>query len=183
MRTALLDLAVYRRSATDEDQCSLPYGNAVTIRREHYPGVQVSIIHPDSEPPLIVCEKVGGSIPSIIFQTKCTSVWRCILLGADDEIRIFESLAITGLQLVKFLSTHKHEQKSHSFATFAKFRCIRASYFHPCSDKTEHPESSLIVELFCPFQSLTERHRRVHRRHERGYAAAADIHCIFSQRT
>ena len=117
-------------------------------------------------------------------------------------------LAITGLQLVKFLSTHKHVQKSHSFATFAKFRCIlsssfsstlgeskfcvhviamgigcRASYFHPCSDKTKHPESSLIVELFCPFQCLTERHRRVHRRHERGYAAAADIHCIFSQRT
>lgn len=129
-------------------------------------------------------------------------------LGADNEIRIFESLAITGLQLVKFLSTHKHEQKSHSFATFAKFRCIlsssfsstlgeskfcvhviamgvgcHASYFHPCSDKTKHPESSLIVELFCPFQCLTERHRRVHRRHERGYTAAADIHCIFSQRT
>ena len=131
-----------------------------------------------------------------------------LLPGADDEIRIFESLAITGLQLVKFLSTHKHEQKSHSFATFAKFRCIlsssfsstlgeskfcvhviamgvgcRASYFHPRSDKAEHPDSSLIVELFCPFQSLTERHRRVHRRHERGYAAAADIHRIFSQRT
>ena len=46
------------------------------------------------------------------------------LLGADNEIRIFEFLAITGLQLVKFLSTHKHDQKSHSFATFAKFRCI-----------------------------------------------------------
>ena len=40
---------------------------------------------------------VGGSIPSIIFQTKCTSVWRCILLGADNEIRVFEPLAITGL--------------------------------------------------------------------------------------
>ena len=25
-----------------------------------YPGVQVIIIHPDSEPPLIICEKVGG---------------------------------------------------------------------------------------------------------------------------
>ena len=65
-----------------------------------YPGVQVNIVHPDSEPPLIVCEKVGGSIPSVIFQTKCTSVWRCILLGADDEIRVFEPLAITWLQLV-----------------------------------------------------------------------------------
>ena len=53
-----------------------------------YPGVQVSIIHPDSEPPMIVREKVGGSIPSVIFQTKCTSVWRCILLGADSGSRI-----------------------------------------------------------------------------------------------
>ena len=52
-----------------------------------YPDVQVSIIHPDSEPPLIVCKKVGGSIPSVIFQTKCTSVWRCILLGADGGSR------------------------------------------------------------------------------------------------
>ena len=29
--TGALDLAVYRRSAADGDQCSLPYGNAVTI--------------------------------------------------------------------------------------------------------------------------------------------------------
>ena len=59
--TGALDLAVYRRSATDEDQCSLPYGNAVTIRREHYPGVQVSIVHPDSEPPLITATKRLGT--------------------------------------------------------------------------------------------------------------------------
>jgi len=32
------------------------------------------------------------------------------LLGVDDDIRVFEPLAITGLQLVKFLSTHKYMQ-------------------------------------------------------------------------
>ena len=58
-------------------------------------------LHPYTEPPVISLEKVGGSIPSVIFQTKCTSVWRCILLGADDEIRVFNPLAITGVQPVE----------------------------------------------------------------------------------
>ena len=62
-----------------------------------YPGVQVSIIHPDSEPPLIVCEKVGGSPPVVTAPSKRHHLSVVPLLGADDEIRVFEPLAITGL--------------------------------------------------------------------------------------
>ena len=34
--------------------------------------------------------------------------------GADDEIRVFEPVAITRLQIVENISTHSFHQKSHS---------------------------------------------------------------------
>ena len=51
------------------------------------------------------------------------------LLGADDEIHVFEPLAITGLQLVEKVSAHSFHQNSHSFAAFAKYRIILSSSF------------------------------------------------------
>ena len=50
--------------------------------------------------------KVGGSIPSIIFQTKCTPVRRCILLGADGQIRSF---VIQSLQASADVASHMFE--------------------------------------------------------------------------
>ena len=72
-----------------------------------YPGVQVSIVHPDSEPPLISLEAVGGSPPVVAAPSKIHHLSVVPLPGADNEIRVFEPLAITGIQLVKNLSTHK----------------------------------------------------------------------------
>ena len=42
------------------------------------------------------------------------------LLGADDGIRVFEALAITGLQLVEKVSAHSFHQKSHSFSDYSQ---------------------------------------------------------------
>jgi hypothetical protein len=50
-------------------------------------------------------------------------------IGADDETRVFEPLAITGLQLVEKVSAHSFHQNSHSFAAFAKYRIILSSSF------------------------------------------------------
>ena len=51
------------------------------------------------------------------------------ILGADDETRVFEPVAITRLQVVENISTHSFHQKSHSFAAFAKYRIILSSSF------------------------------------------------------
>jgi hypothetical protein len=42
------------------------------------------------------------------------------IFGADDGIRVFEPLAITGVQPVEKISTHSFHQKSHSFTTSPK---------------------------------------------------------------
>ena len=88
----------YRRSCVDGDQCSLPYGNAVVI-----------------EESIIVCEKVVGSAHDHI-PLKKDWINQSFFSGADDEIRVFEPLAITGLQPVEKISAHSFHQKSHSFA-------------------------------------------------------------------
>ena len=49
--------------------------------------------------------------------------------GADNEIRVFEPLAITGSQPVEIISTHSFHQKSHSYATFVKLWCNLSSSF------------------------------------------------------
>ena len=52
-----------------------------------YPGVHVNIVHPDSEPPLILCEKVGGSPPVVAAPSKRHRLAVVPLLGADEGIR------------------------------------------------------------------------------------------------
>ena len=52
-----------------------------------------------------------------------------LFFGADDEIRVFEPVAITRLQVVENISTHSFHQKSHSFSLFAKSRCNLSSSF------------------------------------------------------
>ncbi len=68
------------------------------------PGVQLSIVHPDSEPPLLLCEKVEGS-SSVMFHRKRTA-GPPFFCGADDEIHVFEPLTITGVQVVAKITTH-----------------------------------------------------------------------------
>ena len=51
------------------------------------------------------------------------------IFGADNGIRVFEPLAITGVQPVEKISTHSFHQKSHSFATFARSQCKCSSSF------------------------------------------------------
>ena len=63
-----------------------------------YPGVQVNIVHPDSEPPLIVCEKVGGSIPQS-NSTKIAVVFTTAifveLMGGVEQINNSETIEIS----------------------------------------------------------------------------------------
>ena len=72
---------------------------------------------------------VGGSPPSGLIPTENALRLEGVSIGADDGIRVLESLANIGLQLVEKVSTHSFHQRSHLFTTFTKFLCILSSSF------------------------------------------------------
>ena len=65
-----------------------------------YPGVHVNIVHPDSDPPLILCEKVGGSPPVVAAPSKRHHLSVVPLLGADGHNRSSVVKSLQGLSEV-----------------------------------------------------------------------------------
>ena len=62
-----------------------------------YPGVHVNIVHPDSEPPLILCEAVGGSPPLYLFHKKRVhpDPFLVELMGGVEQINNSETIEIS----------------------------------------------------------------------------------------
>ena len=76
-----------------------------------------------------MCLVVGSQWITLLIPTENALRLESVSVGADDEIHVFEPLAITGLQLVEKVSAHSFHQNSHSFAAFAKYRIILSSSF------------------------------------------------------
>ena len=91
---------------------------------------------------------VGGSPPSGLIPTENALRLEGVSIGADDEIHVFEPLAITGLQPVEKISAHSFHQKSHSFSLFAKSRCnLSSSFSSTLGESKFHVRVPVIVYL------------------------------------
>jgi hypothetical protein len=71
------------------------------------------------------------------------------LLGADDEIHVFEPVAITRLQVVENISTHSFHQKSHSFSTFVKLLCNLSSSFSSTLGESKFDVRVPVIVYLC----------------------------------
>ena len=71
------------------------------------------------------------------------------MLGADDEIHVFEPVAITRLQVVENISTHSFHQKSHSFSTFVKLLCNLSSSFSSTLGESKFDVRVPVIVYLC----------------------------------
>ena len=70
------------------------------------------------------------------------------ILGADNEIRVFEPLAITGSQPVEKISTHSFHQKSHSFSNYSQSQYILISSFSSILGESKFDARVLVKTLY-----------------------------------